>query len=114
MPFFKVEELIETEQRRRRRETLEEGGHIGGSRNNLEEEARELTRLKEQVENKVSRKKYFWRCGKPGGRVFERLSVYFTDEKPGGRAFQLSGGGRGWAVEAAAGTTGRIRNKLKN
>lgn len=60
LPFFKVEELIETEQRRRRRETLEEGGHLGGSRNNLEEEARELTRLKEQVENKVSRRQNIW------------------------------------------------------
>ena len=83
----------------------------------MEEEARELTRLKEQVENKVSRKKYLWRqvgkCGKPGGRAFECLSVYFMDKKPGGRAFQLSGGGRGRAVEAAAGTTGQIRDKLK-
>ena len=58
--FFKVEELIETEQRRRRRETLEEGGHLGGNRNNLEEEARELTRLKEQVKNKVSRRQNIW------------------------------------------------------
>ena len=54
--LFEVEELIETEQRRRRRETLEEeDGQLGGSRNNLEEEARELTRLKEQVESKVSK-----------------------------------------------------------
>ena len=56
--FLQVEELIETEQRRRRRETLEGGGGhlLGGNRINLEEEARELTRLKEQVENKVSRR----------------------------------------------------------
>ena len=54
--LFEVEELIETEQRRRRRENLEEeDGQLGGSRNNLEEEARELTRLKEQVESKVSK-----------------------------------------------------------
>ena len=34
-------------------------GQLGGSRINLEEEARELTRLKEQVANKVSRRKIF-------------------------------------------------------
>ena len=54
--FFEVEELIETEQRRRRRETVEEDFQLGGGRNNLEEESRELTRLKEQVESKVKRR----------------------------------------------------------
>ena len=60
--LFEVEELIETEQRRRRRETVEEDFQLGGGRNNLEEESRELTRLKEQVESKVRRRIfwYFW------------------------------------------------------
>ena len=81
--LFEVEDLIETEQRRRRRESLEEeeedgqlggcrwyqedgrlgggrwcqeDGQLGGARNNLEEEARELTRLKQQVESKVGKR----------------------------------------------------------
>lgn len=65
LKLFEVEDLIETEQRRRRRESLEEedegqlggsSGQLGGGRNNLEEEARELTRLKQQVESKVSKR----------------------------------------------------------
>ena len=89
-------------------------GQAGGSRINLEEGAREVSRLKEQVESKVGTK-YFSSNHSINVKIFKYFNSSATNQyhQKGGRALNLSGGGGGATVQAIAGSKGRNHKHYK-
>ena len=75
----------------------------------MEEGAREVSRLKEQVESKVGTK-YLSSNHSINVKIFKYFNSNATNQhhQKGGRALNLSGGGGGATVQAIAGSKGRI------